>query len=270
MDWDLGHYEYVAAQLFPAAEAVVDYLEPRPRERVVDLGCGTGNAALLVGARGAVVTGVDPSPRLLEVARASALGQTRDIHFYLGRADSIPTPDCSLDAIVSVFGVIFASDAQTAAVEMARTLNPTGRIVFSAWLPGGVLAEQARIRREAVASVQGVAAGSAPFAWHDVESLEVLLHPLGFVLETQEASLEFRAPSLPDFLEGEIQNHPLWVEARAILEPLGRWTTVREEVRRVFEEANEDPESFCVTSRFVMVKAARTDTVSSITSEKVE
>ncbi len=268
MDWDLGHYEYVAAQLFPVAEAVVDYLEPRPRERVVDLGCGTGNAALLVAARGALVTGVDPSPRLLEVARASALGESHDIHFFLGRADSIPTPDSSLDAIVSVFGVIFAPDAQSAAFEMARALNPEGRIVFSAWLPGGALEEQARIRREAVASVQGVAPGPAPFAWHLLESVEALLHPLGFLLETQEASLEFRAPSTLDFLEGELDHHPLWVEARAILEPRGRWLKVREEVRRVFEEANEDPESFCLTSRFVLVRASRTDAVGSTASEE--
>ncbi len=268
MDWDLGHYEYVAAQLFPAAEAVVDYLEPRPRERVVDLGCGTGNAALLVAARGALVTGVDPSPRLLEVARASALGASRDIHFFLGRADSIPTPDSSLDAIVSVFGVIFAPDARSAAVEMARTLNPEGRIVFSAWLPGGALAEQARIRREAVASVQGDAVVPAPFAWHLVESVGTLLHPFGFLLETQEASLEFRALSTMDYLEGELDHHPLWVEARAILEPLGRWAKVREEVRRVFEEANEDPESFCLTSRFVMVRASRTDAVGATAGEE--
>ncbi len=269
MDWDLGHYEHVAAQLFPAAEAVVDYLEPHPRERVVDLGCGTGNAALLVAAKGALVTGVDPSPRLLEVARTSALGQSHEIHFFLGRADSIPMPDSSLDAIVSVFGLIFAPDVQSAALEMARTLNPKGRIVFSAWLPGGALAEQARIRREAVASAQGVAAGPAPFAWHLLESLEALLHPLGFLLETHETSLEFRAPSTLDFLEGELDNHPLWVEARAILEAPGRWSMVREEVRRVFEDANEDSESFRLTSRFVIVRASRTDAVGSTASEEI-
>jgi protein-L-isoaspartate O-methyltransferase len=46
-DWGVGHYEHTAAQLHPAARVVVDRAAPQPGERVVDVGCGTGNAALL-------------------------------------------------------------------------------------------------------------------------------------------------------------------------------------------------------------------------------
>src|SRR6266545_2220381 len=69
VDWSLGHYEHSASQLLPAAEVVVERAMPVAGERVVDVGCGTGNAALLAAARGARVTGVDPAGRLLEVAR---------------------------------------------------------------------------------------------------------------------------------------------------------------------------------------------------------
>jgi 2-polyprenyl-3-methyl-5-hydroxy-6-metoxy-1,4-benzoquinol methylase len=75
MDWSLGHYEHTAAQLMPAARVVVDRAAPAEGERVVDVGCGTGNAALLAAARGARVTGVDPAARLLEVAREQAAAQ---------------------------------------------------------------------------------------------------------------------------------------------------------------------------------------------------
>jgi trans-aconitate methyltransferase len=43
LDWGLGNYERTAEQLMPAAEAVVEAGAPQAEERVVDLGCGTGN-----------------------------------------------------------------------------------------------------------------------------------------------------------------------------------------------------------------------------------
>jgi len=61
LDWSIGNYEHTADQLMPAARLVVDRAAPAPGERVVDVGCGTGNAALLAAARGARVTGVDPA-----------------------------------------------------------------------------------------------------------------------------------------------------------------------------------------------------------------
>ena len=57
LDWGLGRYESTAEQLMPAARVVVDSAALRPGERVVDLGCGTGNAALLAAACGAQVVG---------------------------------------------------------------------------------------------------------------------------------------------------------------------------------------------------------------------
>ena len=73
-DWGLGRYEDTAAQLEPAARAVVERAAPAAGEHVVDVGCGTGNAALLAAERGARVTGVDPAPRLLDVARERGRG----------------------------------------------------------------------------------------------------------------------------------------------------------------------------------------------------
>ena len=47
MEWGAGRYERIVEQLLPAAEVVVERATPREGERVVDIGCGTGNAALL-------------------------------------------------------------------------------------------------------------------------------------------------------------------------------------------------------------------------------
>jgi ubiquinone/menaquinone biosynthesis C-methylase UbiE len=72
VDWNAGNYERTADELEPVARAVVEQAEPLSGERVLDLACGTGNAALLATSRGARVVGVDSAPRLLSVARERA------------------------------------------------------------------------------------------------------------------------------------------------------------------------------------------------------
>src|SRR6266536_5366377 len=114
MEWGQGRYESVAEQLLPAAEVVVERAAPKEGERVVDVGCGTGNAALLAAERGAKVTGVDPAGRLLDVAAAEASERGLDADFVIGEAASIPLDDDSVDLAISVFGVIFAPDPQAA------------------------------------------------------------------------------------------------------------------------------------------------------------
>ena len=111
MDRDAGTYELIGEQLIPAARLVIDSATPRRDEYVLDVGCGTGNATLLAAERGAVVTGLDPSPRLLAVAATEATSRQLPVTFLRGEAAAIPLPDAAADAPVSVFGVVFAPDA---------------------------------------------------------------------------------------------------------------------------------------------------------------
>src|SRR3954462_11003045 len=104
----MGNYERTAALLLPAAEELIRVAAPSAGERVLDVGCGTGNAALLAAARGARVTGVDPAPRLLDVARAQAAARGLEVSFAAGEAAALPLAAASADLVLSVFGVIFA------------------------------------------------------------------------------------------------------------------------------------------------------------------
>ena len=114
-DWSVGRYEETAARLLPVAERLVEQAALRAGECVVDVGCGTGNAALLAARRGARVIGVDPARRLLEVARRRAGAEALDISFLEGEAATLPLGDESADVVLSVFAVIFAPDAEAAA-----------------------------------------------------------------------------------------------------------------------------------------------------------
>lgn len=257
MDWGIGCYERTAEQLMPIAEAVVDAAAPAKGERVVDLGCGTGNAALLAAERGALVTGLDPAGRLLGVAASRVDDLGLEATFALGEAASMPIEDGAVDLLLSVFGAIFAPDASAAVAEMARVTSRDGRIVLSAWIPVGAISDASRVGREAVARALGAPQGAPGFgfAWHDVEALEEALRPFDFLVTAEERSHAFVAPSVDDWIESEARNHPLQVAGAAVLEGRGEAQAVLDRVREIYEAANEDPGAFRVTSRYVIATA---------------
>jgi len=108
-----------------AAEAGV-----REGDRVLDVACGTGAltlaAAGTAGPSGSVV-GLDPNPEMLAVARRKP---TR-IEWLEGRAEDLPLPDNSFDAVVSQFGFMFFDDKPRALREMLRVLKPGGRLAVA-------------------------------------------------------------------------------------------------------------------------------------------
>jgi len=256
-DWSIGRYERIAAQLLPAAEVVVESAAPAPGERVVDVGTGTGNAALLAAARGAVVTGVDPAARLLDVARADAAARGLEVTFAAGEAAALPLADASADLVLSVFGVTFAPDPAAAAAELARVTAADGRIVLSAWIPGGAVGKATRVAIETVRRASGAPASPPPFTWHERDALAAMFEPHGFTVSVEEHLISFTAASARAYLDAEHANHPLAVAAKGVLEAQDKLEALRERLLAIFEAANEHPHAFRVTSHYVVATARR-------------
>jgi len=257
-DWGSGRYERTAEALMPAARVLVDAARVESGERVLDLGCGTGNAALLAAERGAAVIGVDPAERLIQVAQLEAEKRGLEATFAVGDAASIPAADGSFDVVLSSFGVIFAPDARQAAAEMARVTAPRGRILLTAWIPGGAISDSLRVTREAVTRALGGDHLPTPFAWHDQSALAGLFEPHGFAVTTSEHEISFRGTSAREHVEADLRDHPLAAASRAVLEPRGELDSVRERMIEVLEAGNEDESGgFRVTSRYVVAEARR-------------
>ncbi|MCB0212104.1 MAG: methyltransferase domain-containing protein [Anaerolineae bacterium] len=104
----------------------------QPRQRVLDVACGTGvlarAAAELVGPEGEVV-GLDINEGMLAVARRKA----PHITWQQGPAEALPFEDNSFDAVVSQFALMFFEDRQAALQEMMRVLRPGGRLAVAVW-----------------------------------------------------------------------------------------------------------------------------------------
>ena len=255
IDWGVGRYETTAAQLDPVAAALVQRAGVARGDRVVDVGCGTGNAALYAAERGALVTGVDPAERLLEVARERAVKRGVHATFVRGDAASIPLPSESADIVLSVFGVIFAPDPVAAVAEMVRVSASAGRILLTAWLPEGAISDCAGVFQRAVAEAIGLPPGPPPFAWHDRSALEGAFRQHGLSVAIEQDEVALTAASAREYLDIQRRDHPISIAGGTVLQSRGPGEGLERRALDILEAANEDPRAFRVTSRYVVARA---------------
>jgi SAM-dependent methyltransferase len=143
--WSSGDYGSVAALVHPVAERLCDSADLQAGWRVLDVAAGTGNATLAAARRGCQAVGIDYVPELLERGRARAAAEGLAVELLEGDAEALPFPDGSFDAVVSVFGVMFAPDQERSARELVRACRPGGRIALANWTPDGFVGELFRV-----------------------------------------------------------------------------------------------------------------------------
>lgn len=124
-------------QLEPLGETAMDALAPQPGERIIDIGCGSGQTTLALAARvgdGGRVEGVDISVPMLEVARQRAAAHP-NIDFREADAQTHAFPAGMADGVFSRFGVMFFGDPTAAFTNIHKALRPGGRLAFVCWRP---------------------------------------------------------------------------------------------------------------------------------------
>lgn len=126
-------YERVhAPRLAEPAADLVRLAGVEPGFRVLDVGTGTGVAALAAEGVGGVVVGLDEAIGMLRVARATR----PSIRLTAGQAIDLPFRDGAFDAVVGNFVVAHFTKYETALHDMIRVLRPGGRMALSAWADG--------------------------------------------------------------------------------------------------------------------------------------
>lgn len=120
----VAHQAKLDRTLAPITEHWLGWVAPRPGERALDVGCGTGTTALMLANAGCVVTGVDVSAAMLGLAQQRA----PKLVFVEADAQTASLPE--VDLVTSRFGVMFFSDP----VAAFRNLRSTGgRLAFVCW-----------------------------------------------------------------------------------------------------------------------------------------
>jgi ubiquinone/menaquinone biosynthesis C-methylase UbiE len=109
--------------------SILKLAQLKPRELVLDLGCGTGFFTLELARRGARVIGVDASAEMLKAAEVEAAREKLPISFHRAQADSLPFASQSFDLVVGVTLLCFAEQPDLILREANRLLKDSGRIV---------------------------------------------------------------------------------------------------------------------------------------------
>lgn len=117
-------------------DIILDAADPRPGERVIDIGCGAGAVAIAAGqrvGRDGHVLGLDISAPLVEVGRKRSEGVTCAPDFLVADAQTWAHEGAPFDLCVSRMGLMFFADPVAGFANLHRHLRPGGRLVFAAW-----------------------------------------------------------------------------------------------------------------------------------------
>lgn len=170
--WSAGDFNQIARLNVGMAEELVRDTDPHAGERVLDVACGSGTAALVAARRYCETTGIDYVPELVERAEMRATAEGLEADFHVGDVQDMPYPDDSFDVVLSVYGVQFAADQERAASEMLRVCRPGGKIGLAGPVPEGWSGDWFAAHAKYSPPPPGA---QSPLRWGTEEGLEELL-----------------------------------------------------------------------------------------------
>ena len=184
--WVAGQ-ENLDRSLAAVTKVLMETAQLTSGERVLDIGCGTGETSLLaaekVGNAGSVL-GVDISDPMLAHAKTRAADKKlENVTFQLGDAQSDDFPR-EFDLVLSRFGVMFFEDSVAAFSNVRRHMGSSGRICFACWrspkLNDWVSLPVSIARRHVSDAPPGDPLAPGPFAFADDARIQSILEGSGW------------------------------------------------------------------------------------------
>jgi ubiquinone/menaquinone biosynthesis C-methylase UbiE len=254
--WSSGDWPELAKVIQPVADELVEVVDVKQGQDVLDVGTGSGNVAIRAAERGAKVTGVDITPELFDAARKRAEEAGVEIEWIEGDAQKLPFDDASFDVVTSVFGCMFVPDQRTEAQEIARVLKPGGRMALCAWTPegtiGGMFITTAKHRPPPPEGFQ------PPILWGNEDHVRQLFEGTGVDLDIERTAVEFKSDSLEEFFDEMERDLPPIVASRELLEPEGKYEALREDLLALYRENNlADDGSWRSSNEYLLIKGTK-------------
>lgn len=122
--WNTGTYDADMSFVSRFGESLIGLLQPKPGERIIDWGCGTGDLAAAIAGYGAEVSGIDASTEMIQAAR----GKYPELNFILADGQTY-VAEQPADAVFSNAALHWLKNAEGAAASIAGSLRTGGRFV---------------------------------------------------------------------------------------------------------------------------------------------
>jgi ubiquinone/menaquinone biosynthesis C-methylase UbiE len=233
--WMAGDYDLFSLYLEKDTERFFQRLGVKPGTRLLDVGCGAGQLALIAARAGAQVIGCDISTNWLEKARARAADERLEIIFEEGDAESLPYADAQFDVVTSLIGAMFAPRPDLVAAELTRVCRPGGIIAMGNWTPSGFIGQMLNTISEHIAP-SGM---PAPALWGDEATVRDRLREgisdLKFALRAYHFDYPFSPDAVVDFYRA---NYGPMSRAFASLDAYGQ-EELRSELVRLWSAHNQ-------------------------------
>jgi SAM-dependent methyltransferase len=233
--WSSGDFGRIAKGYTRGAGEFIARLGLEPLEPVLDVACGTGNAAIPAARVGAAVTGIDIAPSLVSQAQSRAAAEGLSIRFDIGDAEHLPYADGAFQTVVSMFGAMFAARPERAAAELLRVTRPGGRIAMANWTPSGFIGEMLRVT---LGYVPAPVAIPSPLLWGTEEAVRSRLATGVSSLAVTRRLITFEYPFGPEVV---VSYFRLWygptLRAFAVLDEVNR-NGLRRDLEQLWRDNN--------------------------------
>jgi SAM-dependent methyltransferase len=225
--WAAGDFPEVARrQLWDVGPRIVAAVGVVPGDDVLDVACGTGNAAIRAAQAGGRVTGVDLTPELFDAGRREAAQAGVELDWVEGDAEELRFADGSFDVVLSTFGCMFAPRHAVAAAELVRILRPGGRLGVTAWTPEGGMGTFFKTVGAFMPPPPPVA--QPPLLWGSEDHVRKLFAGTGLDLDFRRESVNPQPfASGDEAFDWMTTRFGPVIMARAMLEQSGRWDEFR-------------------------------------------
>jgi SAM-dependent methyltransferase len=256
--WATGDYDAMMRQerLYGVGERLVERVGVGPGTRVLDVACGTGNAAIPAARTGAQVTGVDLTPEMLDVARSRARDAGVDIEWLEADAEDLPFEDRSFDVVLSTFGCMFAPRHEAVAEELVRVLRPGGRLAVCAWTPEGTIGDFFRTVGAHLPPPPSIV--DPPLRFGEEEHVRRLFEGTGMHLRCERDSWDIEHASAAAAVDCYTTTLGPVVEARRLAESEGRWTALERDLLDLFERQDRgDGDGLVLRAEYLVVLGDR-------------
>lgn len=247
--WACADFSVIGATLQIVGETLCEAVELRSGARVLDVACGSGNAALAAARRFCQVSGVDYVPALIERARERAAAERLTVDFATGDAESLPYDNGEFDFVLSTFGASFAPRQEVTANELLRVCRRGGRIGMANWTPLGFIGEMFRVVGSFVPPPAGV---PSMLNWGDETALKALFGERVTVRGARRSTMVFRYRSAEHWLAVFREHYGPTKRAFEALDARGK-AELETALRELAEKRNRDLGGLALPAEYLEV-----------------